>query len=346
MNKKCQSKLWLRFTGLVFATVVGVFAFVTLIWLLLFKLEIITSDPHERRIPILILAFGSLLLGVVIALYVGRLIVHPVQNMSNAFNEVSKGNFDVKISEAEKITEIREMAQRFNAMVYDLSHIETLRNDFVANVSHEFKTPLATIEGYAMLLQNPRLSKEKHDRYVEIILESSKNLSALSGNILMLSKLENQKNLPNQTEYRLDEQIRRCILSLQKKWEEKNIELDLNLPNTVYFGSESLLEQVWLNITDNAIKHSDIGGKITINIKKESSSYLVSFKDNGEGMSDEVKKHIFEKFYQADSSRKAEGNGLGLALVKQILNLCNGDINVTSAPGSGSCFTVTLNRNR
>lgn len=344
MNKKAHSKLWLRFTGLVFATILGVFGAVTVIWILLYKFEIISVSPGERRIPLFLLALGSLLLGAVIALYVGRLIVSPVQNICNAFNEVSNGNFDVKVKEDEKITEIREMAERFNSMVHDLSHIETLGNDFIANVSHEFKTPLSSIEGYATLLQSPNLSREKHDRYVEIILENSKKLSKLTGNILTLSKLENQQLILDTCEYRLDEQIRRCILALEPKWESKSIEFDIELPNITYYGSEALLEQVWINIIDNAVKHSRDSGKIEVTLKSDDTKITVSVKDFGDGMSPETQKHIFEKFYQGDLSRESEGNGLGLALVKKIAVLCGGKVSVISTEGKGAEFIIELKK--
>ncbi len=306
------------------------------------ELGLITISIPERHAPVLVFALGSLLIGIVIALYVGKLIVRPVQNMGNAFDELSKGNFDVKVPEDERIMEIREMAQRFNAMTYDLSHIETLRSDFVANVSHEFKTPIASIEGYATLLQNRNLSDEKHDHYVNKILENSKRLTDMSGNILMLSKLENQETVPDKSEYRLDEQIRKCILTLESKWAEKNIDFDMDLPRITYYGSESLLEQVWLNIIDNAIKHSPHSASIKINITQSNETVDVSISDNGDGMSEEVIKHIFEKFYQGDTSRKSEGNGLGLALVKRIVDLCKGSIKVKSELGKGTEFTVKL----
>lgn len=344
LSKKPHSKLWLRFAGLVFATIFAVFILVTLLWFTLFKLNMIQVDPRDRHIPIVVFALGSLLLGTVIALYVGKLIVRPVQNISNAFDELSKGNFEVKVPENEQIMEIREMAQRFNAMTYDLSHIETLRNDFVANVSHEFKTPIASIEGYATLLQNHNLSPEKYNHYVSKILENSRRLTNLSGNILMLSKLENQEMVLGKTEYRLDEQIRKCILMLENKWSAKNIEFDLELPRQIYYGSESLLEQVWSNILDNAIKHSPVGGVIHINIR-QTDILIVTIADHGNGMTEEVKKHIFEKFYQGDSSRKAEGNGLGLALVKRIVELCKGTVTVKSSPGKGSEFIIGLPQN-
>ena len=344
LSRKPHSKLWLYFTGIVFATVFVVFICITLFWLILFELNVIELSPKDRHIPIVVLALGSLLLGTVIALFVGKLIIRPIQSISNAFDELSKGNFNVRVAEHGKVIEIREMAQRFNAMTYDLSHIETLRSDFVANVSHEFKTPIASIEGYATLLQNHNLSREKHDHYVGKILENSRRLSNLSGNILMLSKLENQETVLDQSEYRLDEQIRKCILMLEHKWSPKKIEFDMELPKIYYYGSESLLEQVWNNIIDNAIKHSPIGGYIRIAIDIQQENICVSVADDGDGMTEEVQKHIFEKFYQGDSSRQTEGNGLGMALVKRIIDLCKGAIKVESTPGAGAAFYITLPR--
>lgn len=343
MTRKKHSALWLRFSLLVFSTVFAVFAVSMVCWCLLYRWGIASVDPFGRHIPpILSFALVSLLLGTVIALYVGRLIVRPVQNISEAFDQLASGNFDVKVPEKERLREIREMAQHFNAMTYDLSHVETLRSDFVANVSHEFKTPIAAIEGYATLLQNPNLSREKHDHYVEKILENSRRLTNLSGNILMLSRLENQQIVPGKTEFRLDEQLRKCILLLESKWTEKEIEWDIDLFRRTYYGSEELLEQVWINLLDNAIKHSPQGGTVCVGLTDRGTALAVRVADHGDGMAEDVQKHIFEKFYQGDSSHKAEGNGLGLALVKRIVELSKGAVEVKSAPGCGAEFTVIL----
>lgn len=342
MSRKPHSKLWLYFTGVIFATVFIVFVLITAVWFMLFQFNLIQLDPRARHIPIVVLSLGSTLLGTIIALFVGKLMIRPIQNMSDAFDELSKGNFSVKIPTDEKIAEIREMAQHFNAMTYDLSHIETLRSDFVANVSHEFKTPIAAIEGYATLLQNPGLTQEKHDHYVEVILDNSRRLSNLSSNILALSNLENQEMIVDKREFRLDEQIRRSILLLEGKWSAKNIEFDMDLPKQMYYGSEPLLAQVWINILDNAIKHAPTDSVIHVNIQKTDAQLTVSIADHGDGMTEEVQKHIFEKFYQGDNSRKAEGNGLGLALVKRIVQLCRGAVSVRSIPGQGATFSVTL----
>ena len=342
MSKKRHSTIWLRFAGVVFLTILAVFLVITAIWFLLFEFNVIEVNPHERKVPVLLLLLGSLLLGGTVALYVGKTIIKPIKKMGDAFREVSEGNFSVRVPEEERIDEIREIAKQFNAMTYDLSHIETLRTDFVANVSHEFKTPISSIEGYATLLQNPALSEEKRLRYTQKILENSRRLSNLTSNILLLSKLENQEILTDKKQFRLDEQIRKTILLLEDKWTEKNIEFNLDLPFQIYYGSEKLLEQVWYNIIDNAIKHSPDGGVIEIRIKNEQSFVSVEVEDRGEGMTEEVMKHIFEKFYQGDCSRKEEGNGLGLALVKRIINICNGKISVQSTPGCGSIFSVEL----
>lgn len=341
-DKKPHSRLWLYFTGIVFATVLGVFLLISGVWLLLFELGVLSVSPLERHIPVLTFIAGSLLLGVTIALFVGRLIIVPIQNISNAFNELSKGNFSVRVPENEHIAEIREMSRRFNAMVYDLSHIETLRSDFVVNVSHEFKTPIAAIEGYATLLQNPALTADRHEHYIEKILDNSRKLSTLSSNILMLSKLENRQTVPQYSEYRLDEQIRKAILRLENKWTEKQLEFDIDLPLQMYYGCEQLLEQVWSNILDNAVKHAPDGSTIHVSLHQKEDTLVIRIADHGDGMSEEVQKHIFEKFYQGDSSRTAEGNGLGLALVKRILDLCKGSVEVESTPGKGAAFSVTL----
>ena len=332
----------MRFTGVVFLTIFTVFLAITAVWFLLFEFNVIKISPHERKAPVLLLLSGSLLLGGTVALYVGKTIIGPIRKIGDAFHEVSEGNFSVRVPENERIDEIREMARQFNAMTYDLSHIETLRTDFVANVSHEFKTPISSIEGYATLLQNPDLSEEKRLRYTQKILENSRRLSNLTSNMLLLSKLENQQMVTDNKQFRLDEQIRKTILLLEDKWTKKNIGFELDLPLLLYYGSEKLLEQVWFNVIDNAIRHSSDGGLIEIRIKSEQTSVFVEIEDHGEGMTEEVTKHIFEKFYQGDSSRKEEGNGLGLALVKRILNICGGKISVRSAPGLGSTFSIEL----
>lgn len=341
--KRCgHSNLWLYFAGIVFATIAVVAALVAVVMIALYEAGYILIPTPERHVPIVVFLLGSLLLGAVIALFVGRLIIRPVENISNAFDQLSRGNFSVRVPENEHVAQIRDMACKFNAMAHDLSNIETLRTDFVVNVSHEFKTPLSSIEGYATLLQNDALTPEKREYYIRKILDNSRKLSDLSSDILMLSKLENQQIVPGSGEFRLDEQIRKTILLLEDRWSARQIEFDMELPRQMYYGSEALLERVWSNIINNAIKHSDVGGSIRITMEQRHSQVCVTIADDGCGMSQEVQKHIFEKFYQGDPSRREEGNGLGLALVRRIVELCDGQISVRSSPGCGAAFTVTL----
>lgn len=341
--KRCgHSNLWLYFAGIVFATIAAVAALVAVVMIALYEAGYILIPTPERHVPIVVFLLGSLLVGAVIALFVGRLIIRPVENISNAFDQLSRGNFSIRVPEDERVAQIRDMACKFNAMAHDLSNIETLRTDFVVNVSHEFKTPLSSIEGYATLLQNSALAPKKREYYIRKILDNSRKLSDLSSDILMLSKLENQQIVPGGGEFRLDEQIRKTILLLEDRWSARQIEFDMELPRQMYYGSEALLERVWSNIIDNAIKHSDVGGSIRITMEQRHSQVCVTIADDGCGMSQEVQKHIFEKFYQGDPSRREEGNGLGLALVRRIVELCNGQISVRSSPGCGAAFTVTL----
>ncbi len=344
MTKAKHSHLWLHFSLIVFSTIiVCVFVFF-FIWSLLYNNNIVSVNPLGAHMAIPIITICSLLIGAFISIYIGRLIIAPIQRLSEAFDKLSNGDFEVKISEQQQLSEMKEMAKQFNKMVYQLSQVETLSTNFIANVSHEFKTPISSIEGYATLLQNPATDKQKHDHYVEKILDNTSRLSNLTSRILELSKLRSEERVPVKTRFRLDEQIRQVILLLEPKWSKKNIEFDFEVPKTYILSCEQPLERVWSNIIENAIKHSYNNGVITIKIAEDEQAIAVSIIDYGEGMSDEVKKHIFEKFYQGDSSHSKEGNGLGLALVKGILDAQGGRIDVQSEPGKGSCFTVILNK--
>ncbi len=234
------------------------------------------------------------------------------------------------------------MNQNFNIMAKELGSIETLRNDFVVNVSHEFKTPISTIEGYATLLSNSLINDEQKNIYLSKILNSTKRLSTLTSNILLLSKLENQEIIINKINFSLDEQIRTTILSLESEWSTKKIVFNLDLPNTIIFANEELLFQVWYNIIHNAIKFSHTNSKINIAINNANENTIITIEDFGCGISSNALSHIFEKFFQEDNSRNQNGNGLGLSLVHKILSLCNGSINVSSVLGEGTKFIIKL----
>ena len=267
--------------------------------------------------------------------------VKPIIKLTDATKEVAKGNFDIVVQNKSK-DEIGQLTNNFNLMTQELKNIEYLRKDFISNVSHEFKTPIASVQGFAKLLKNEDISKEDRQEYVDIIIEESERLSKLSSNMLKLSKIENQQTLKNKTVFSLDEQIRRTILLLQNEWSEKNLHLDIDLNEISFVGDDELLQQVWINLLSNAIKFSAADGTIIVTLHQEGNKIIVKISDTGIGMDDITQQRIFEKFYQGDKSHSSEGNGLGLALVKRILDLCNGKIFVQSQVNEGATFIVEL----
>jgi Signal transduction histidine kinase len=291
---------------------------------------------------LLMLLIISIMIASSISFLVGRRVFKPITAISSAMTDVAKGNFSVKLDYGGRVDELGEMSANFNAMVHELSTIETLRSDFVVMVSHEFKTPLASIEGYATILQNSELTREEIQDCALKITESTKQLANLSSNILMISHLENKEIITEKTEYRLDEQIRQAVLLLEPLWENKKLDLNIELDPAVYFGSEELLMQVWINLIGNAIKFTPRNGEISILLKKSPRTLSIFISDTGIGMSPDEQKHIFDKFYQADRSGRTDGNGLGLSLVKRIIDLSRGSITIQSEANVGSSFIVNL----
>ena len=269
----------------------------------------------------------------------------PMRKLNEATRNIASGDFSFRITPLRKDGKkdyLEVMFDDFNTMAQELMSIETLKNDFIASVSHEIKTPLSIIQGYATALQNDKLSVAERDDCINTIIEASGKLSTLVSNILKLNKLENERILPMAHSFDLGEQLRRCALAFEDIWEAKNINFELELEETMVYYDESLLEIVWNNLIYNAIKFSNPGGSIFIKLKAREDCVQVSINDTGCGMDEETKKHIFDKFYQGDSSRSQEGNGLGLALVKRSLDLLGGTVTVVSLAGEGSTFTVSL----
>lgn len=267
----------------------------------------------------------------------------PIIQLNNATQEVAKGNFDVVVVNDSQ-DEIGQLTESFNKMAKELKSIEYLRKDFVSNVSHEFKTPISSILGFAKLLENRNLTEEEKKEYLEIIVEESERLSNLSTNILKLSKLESQDIVFNKAEYSLDEQIRRVILLLEPKWCEKNIDFDIDMENISFLADEDLMQQVWINLLNNAIVYSYQNGVIHIKMykQKEEEKAVIIIKDEGIGMDKHTKDRMFEKFFKGDTSHSKEGAGLGLALVKRIIDLHQGVIEVESEPGNGTAIKLTF----
>lgn len=333
------------FSLLILLTLTITIIFSALLTLFLIRVGILVQQ--NRGIVFLVIAVVSIFVGTIISNFAGRHPLTAIIAMSNATQEVAKGNFEVTLDESSHIKELRNMAHNFNLMTKELAGTELLRTDFVENVSHEFKTPLSAIEGYATLLQKKNLSDEKKQEYTKKILHNTKRLSTLTSNILLLSRLENQEIGIQKEHFCLDEQIREILLLLEDKWTEKKLELEIDLDAADYYGNKDLLAHVWQNILSNAIRFAPSYGLIRIVLRKETDAagnkyFKVGIADNGIGMDKEVIKRIFEKFYQGDSSRSSQGNGLGLALAKRVVVLHNGSIAVSSKEGKGSTFTVTL----
>jgi signal transduction histidine kinase len=301
--------------------------------------------PIIRKNPIVLPFIGfiiSTIIGTILTFPVGKRILKPLNNLIAATREVSKGNFNIKVQESKNKNQLSELIRSFNIMTQELSGIELFRKDFINNFSHEFRTPMVSIRGFARQLQKDTLTADQRKDYTDIIIKESERLTNMSSNILLLTKLEHQEIITDKNIFSLDEQLRDCILLLQGQWEKKNIKLEIQLAPIQYFSNEEILSQVWLNLLSNAIKFSNEGGQITIKCCEDSNYIKVKISDQGIGMNEETAERIFEKFYQCDLAHASEGNGLGLSIVKRILHLCGGEIVVKSQLGKGTEIEVQL----
>lgn len=268
-----------------------------------------------------------------------------VEQILDATEKITAGNFKVRLTPVHsynKYDDLDYIMENLNQMAEELSKNEVLKTDFISNVSHEIKTPLAIIQNYAMALQNEKLDKKEREKYTKTLVEASARLTDLVMNILKLNKLENQKITPETKIVKLDETLAQTIFSFEELIEKKNIELDCDIDEINVRTSPSHLEIVWNNILSNAIKFTPSGGKISISLKRRNDKAVVKISDTGCGMDKETGKHIFDKFYQGDTSHAKEGNGLGLALVKKAIDVIGGEIAVESEPGKGTTFTITI----
>ena len=337
-KKKNTFSLSARLVVLVAAEIVGsVLLAASVAWLL----DVVL--PESVRIPLVLeLVVFSLLIGILVTAFMSKLFFDPIKKLGDAMEKVADGDLTVQIETKSSSKEIQEIYSGFNLMTHELNSTEVLQTDFVSNVSHEFKTPINAIEGYTTLLQGGEGLGEDQKQYVEKILFNTKRLSDLVGNILLLSKIENQTIQTHQTTYRLDEQIRQSIVALEPAWSEKDIEFDVDMESIEYTGSEGLMRHVWDNLISNAIKFNPVGGLVRIGLSRQGGRVVFTIEDNGPGISEEARKHMFDKFYQGDSSHKEEGNGLGLALVKRILSIAGGTIEAENLSDAGCKFTVML----
>lgn len=272
----------------------------------------------------------------------------PVREILDGLKRLKSGDFSARISiSADRYSKFHEIAESIDLLAEELSGVETLRSDFIASVSHELKTPLAVMQNYGTMLQSPDLPEETRIEYAKSISEACRRLADLITNILKLNKLENQQIYPSVTEYDLSEQLCGCLLQFEDVWEKKNIEIETNLDESVMISSDpELLGLVWNNLLSNAFKFTEDGGTVYLNLTADETFAYVRISDTGCGMSPETGAHIFEKFYQGDTSHSVQGNGLGLALVKRVVDIVRGEISVESAVGKGSAFIVKILRGR
>ena len=298
-------------------------------------------DDLSTLIYLLIALAVSCLIGTIIASILSNLVTKQASVLNESINKVANGDFNIEL-ETPKNKVLKETIENFNKMVKDLKSVAMLRNDFISNFSHEFKTPIVSINGFAEVLRdNKNLSQEQREEYLQIIIDESARLSKLSQNTLLLSKLETQSSVLDKNKYFLDEQIRQIVLLLHNELVNKNVNIKLKLNKLPYFANENLFHHVWLNIINNALKYAK--SKITITSVKQENQYIIKIEDDGLGVNQETLKHIFEKYYQGEnSSVSSMGNGLGLSIAQKIIHLHNGKIEAQSIYGKNMIFLIYL----
>ena len=313
----------------------------------LFTQDEITVAAKITLINVILISIGMAMID-----YLRRkaTVERPVKKITEATSKMIEGDFSVRIEPISKFAGdegFNEIIECFNKMAAELSGVETLRTDFIANVSHEMKTPLAVMQNYGKLLQAPELSEEKRMEYAKAITDASRRLADMMTNVLKLNRLENQQIYPNPTTFDLGEQLCESLLNYENVWEEKQIEIETDLSQEILVAADAeLLRLVWNNLFSNAFKFTEAGGTVSLALTADHDYAVVKISDTGCGMSAEVGTHIFEKFYQGDTSHATQGNGLGLALVKRVVDILEGEISVESAVGVGTTFTVKIRRTR
>lgn len=345
-ERKQRLALTILFSGMVFCFFIITMFVVGSVIIFLIHKGVLKPGNDVPKIEHLIIniMIASVLLGSLLSAVASRIPLKPVNTLINAMNRLASGDFKTRLyfgKILEKHPTAIEITQSFNHMAEELEKTEMLRSDFINNFSHEFKTPIVSIAGFAKLLKRGNLTEEQKAEYIDIIEEESLRLAAMATNVLNLTKIENQAILTNVSEYNLSEQIRSCVLLLENKWSKKNIVPELDFDEYYVRANEEMMKEVWINLIDNAIKYSDENGTIQIKITETDNRILVSVYNTGEEIPDEAKEKIFRKFYQVDESHSSEGNGIGLAIVKKVVDLHDGDVTVSSS-NHKTVFTVSL----
>ena len=336
-----KHQLPLAYTGVTIGVMIISFAIMFVGRFLLRSIGFIEDIP--RLWQLISLAFLAVVIGAAVAAAFSRIPLKPLRKIAEAADRLAAGDFSARIN-LKMGGELQELNTSFNNMANELEQSQMLRSDFINNFSHEFKTPITSIRGFAKMIREHNLSREETDEYLDIIIAESDRLVDLSANVLNLSKVENQTILTNAAEFNLSEQMRRVIVLLENRWEEKNLFINLNCSEVYINGNEEMLKQVWINLIDNAIKFADKDSEINITILQGAKFVSVTVSDRGEVIVPEVLGRIFDKFYQGDTSHGVKGNGLGLAVAAKIVDLHKGSISVIRSDEEQTAFEVRLRR--
>ncbi len=336
--------LTVLFSTIVFSILTITALIIVIIGLLLVRFGVVNLadiSRHEPLVPVFLMLLISILVGTVVSFVISNLPLRPVRRIIDATNRLAGGDFSVRLR-LPGPSAFQDLESSFNRMAEELGGIELLRTDFVDNFSHEFKTPIVSIKGFAEELKHDDITREQRDEYLDIIVSESSRLAQLATNVLNLSRVEKQSILTNRSAFDLTEQVRRGVLLFENKWEKRRLTFTVELDEVIVEGDEELLSQVWLNLIDNAVKFTPEGGSVEIRLAKAGGYAVFTIRDDGYGISEETQKHIFDKFYQGDASRAAAGNGLGLSIAKRVVALHGGEIYCRSEEGVGTEFSVTL----
>lgn len=334
-----KHQLPLAYIGVTIGVMIISFAIMFVGRFLLRSIGFIEDIP--RLWQLISLAFLAVIIGAAVAAVFSRIPLKPLRKIAEAADRLAAGDFSARIN-LKMGGELQELNTSFNNMANELEQSQMLRSDFINNFSHEFKTPITSIRGFAKMIREHNLSREETDEYLDIIIAEADRLVDLSTNVLNLSKVENQTILTNTAEFNLSEQMRRVIVLLENRWEEKNLFVNLNCSEVYINGNEEMLKQVWINLIDNAIKFADAGSEINITILQRADYVSVTVADRGEIITPEISGRIFDKFYQGDTSHGVKGNGLGLAVAAKIVGLHKGSISLVRSDEVQTAFEVRL----
>ncbi len=347
-ESKQRFTLSLLVSAFVFVVIAAAAGLAILILYLLLYLDVISSVEGQPKFGdvVLLMSLISMVIGFILTMLTSKISLRPFNRLIDQLNRLAKGDFKARISFGKPIGNhptFQEIENSFNRAAQELEHTEVLRSDFTNNFSHEFKTPIVSIAGFAKLLRHGNLTEEQKQEYLAIIEEESLRLSYMATNVLNLTKAENQTILTDVSKFNLSEQIRSAVLLLADKWTHKSLALDMEFGEHSIYGNEELLKQVWINLLDNAVKFSSQGGTITVTMLETENKMQVTVSNTGDAIPEESLSRIFNKFYQADESHSSEGNGIGLAIVKKVCDLHGGEVYAKCADGN-TAFVVKLPR--